>query len=69
MIVSMKCRCKCNICKAGIACKYLMNFNSTDKLPVKVFGKPSFVKEYENENGKPGETNAEDVEYRRKKDR
>ena len=43
--------------------KYLMNFNSTDKLPVKVFGKPSFVKEYENENGKPGETNARKVSF------
>ncbi|EQB73532.1 MAG: hypothetical protein AMDU4_FER2C00057G0003 [Ferroplasma sp. Type II] len=42
---------------------YLMNFNSIDSLPVKVFGKPSFVKEYRNENGKPGVTSSRKVSF------
>ena len=42
---------------------YLMNFNSIDGLPVKVFGKPSFVKEYRNENGKPGVTSSRKVSF------
>jgi len=42
---------------------YLMNFNSIDALPVKVFGKPTFVKDYANENGKPGETGTRKVSF------
>ncbi len=36
--------------------KYAMNFNASDTIPVKLFGKPSFIKEEENRNGKPRET-------------
>jgi DNA adenine methylase len=42
---------------------YLMNFNSIDTLPVKVFGKPTFVKDYANENGKPGEAGTRKVSF------
>ncbi len=42
---------------------YLINFNSMDNLPVKVFGKPSFVKEYANENGRPGEKNSKKFSF------
>jgi DNA adenine methylase len=42
---------------------YLMNFNSSDKLPVKVFGKPSFMIDYINENGKRNETATRKVSF------
>lgn len=47
----------------GIDGTYLMNFNAADNLPVKVFGKPSFVKEYPNENGKPGEKGSRVISF------
>ncbi len=42
---------------------YLMNFNSTDKLPVKIFGKPEFTKDYVNENGRSGEAGQRKISF------
>ena len=43
--------------------KYAMNFNAPDALPVRVFGKPSFVREEENHNGKPGKTESRKIAF------
>jgi len=34
--------------------KYLMNIDLSDRKLIRIFGNPSFVKTYRNENGKPG---------------
>ena len=43
--------------------KYAMNFNASDALPVKVFGKPSFVREEANQNGRPGSTQSRKIAF------
>ena len=43
--------------------KYAMNFNASDAFPVKVFGKPSFVREEPNHNGKPDKTESRKIAF------
>ncbi len=40
-----------NIIK-NIKGKYLMNFNKEDELPLKIFGEPTYIKKYANQNGR-----------------
>jgi DNA adenine methylase len=43
--------------------KYAMNFNAEDAMPLKVFGRPSFVREEENQNGKAGKTRPRKIAF------
>ena len=38
-----------------------MNFNKEDKLPLKTFGEPTYIKKYANQNGK---TDKNDLKFR-----